>query len=225
MNYRIIISLYFLVFACSCSGDKERDDVPPSQRTVLVYMAADNNLYKNAKADVAEMLLSEIPANSHLLVYLDAPERSENAYPQLLEIQQGNMIPVKQYELQNSASGEVLHSVVSDAITLFPSETYGLVLWSHGTGWLPEGVFDALKQSATPRAFHFFRQGAEMLISAHSIFRQPKPREREKLFFFGEKTKMPRVLIFLCYLCTDYCKSVSWISALCKHQNMHKMGF
>jgi hypothetical protein len=116
-------------------------------------MAADNDLYKNAKADVAEMLLSEIPANNHLLVYLDAPERSENAYPQLLEIQQGKMIPVKQYELQNSASGEVLYSVVSDAITLFPSETYGLVLWSHGTGWLPEGVFDALKQSATPRSF------------------------------------------------------------------------
>lgn len=153
VSYKIIILLCFPVFTCSCSGDNGLDDVLPSQRTVFVYMAADNNLYKNAKADMEEMLLSEIPANNHLLVYLDAPEWSENACPQLFEVQQGKMIPVKQYELQNSASGEVLYSVISDAITLFPAEAYGLILWSHGTGWLPEGVFDALKQSAAPRSF------------------------------------------------------------------------
>jgi hypothetical protein len=116
-------------------------------------MAADNNLYENAQADIKEMLISEIPVNNHLLIYLDVPEWSENAYPQLFKIQQGEMITIKQYESQNSATGEILQSVINDVITLFPAETYGLVLWSHGTGWLPEGVFDALKQSVISRSF------------------------------------------------------------------------
>jgi hypothetical protein len=116
-------------------------------------MAADNNLYKNAKTDIEEMMMSEIPANSHLLVYWDVPEWSDNTCPQLFEIQQGKMIPIKQYESHNSATGEVLQSVINDAITLFPAETYGLILWSHGTGWLPEGIFDVLKQSVVSRSF------------------------------------------------------------------------
>jgi hypothetical protein len=129
------------------------EDVPLPKRAVLVYMAADNNLYKNAKADIEEMLQSDLPANNHLLVYLDIPEWSENTSPQLFEIQGGKMVSIKQYESQNSATSEVLQSVINDAISLFPAETYGLVLWSHGTGWLPENVFETLKQSVVSRSF------------------------------------------------------------------------
>jgi hypothetical protein len=127
-------------------------------------MAADNNLYKNAKRDIEEILQSEIPANNHLLVYLDVPEQSENTYPQLFEIREGKMVSVKQYELQNSARGEVLQTVIEDATSSFPAKTYGLILWSHGTGWLPEYVYNMLKQSIVLRSFG--RDGSsEMNIS------------------------------------------------------------
>jgi hypothetical protein len=116
-------------------------------------MAADNNLYKNAEADIEEMLQSDLPANNHLLVYLDVPERSNDVCPQLLEIQGKKIVFIKEYASQNSATGEVLQSVINDAITLYPAETYGLILWSHGTGWLPEGVYEVLKQSVISRSF------------------------------------------------------------------------
>jgi hypothetical protein len=124
-----------------------------SQRTVLVYIAADNNLYKNAQSDIKEMLTSEIPENNHLLVYLDVPESVDDECPQLFEIRKGEIIVVKRYEQQNSASGEILNTVIQDAITEFSAENYGLILWSHGTGWLPEGVFDVLKQPVVSRSF------------------------------------------------------------------------
>ncbi len=41
------------------------------------------------------------------------------------------------YEEQNSASADVMTKVFEDMFRLNPSENYGLVMSSHGTGWLP----------------------------------------------------------------------------------------
>ncbi|KAA6316538.1 Clostripain, partial [termite gut metagenome] len=41
------------------------------------------------------------------------------------------------YENQNSVNKEVMKEVFSRTFTDFPAEEYGLVLWSHGEGWLP----------------------------------------------------------------------------------------
>jgi RHS repeat-associated protein len=95
-------------------------------------MAADNNLYP------------DVPEQS---------EQSEHTYPQLFEIREGKMMQVKQYAIQNSARWEVLQTVVEDAISSFPARTYGLILWSHGTGWLLEYVYDMLKQPIVLRSF------------------------------------------------------------------------
>lgn len=114
------------------------------ERTVLVYMAADNDLYRNAQADLEEMLQAPVPSEGNLVVYLDAPAWSADTCPQLLHIRNGKLTSVKQYGQQNSASGRVLQTVIGDAMSAFPAESYGLVLWSHGTGWLPKGVYDNL---------------------------------------------------------------------------------
>jgi hypothetical protein len=110
-------------------------------------MAADNNLYRNAKSDIQEMLDCEIPDNCNLLVYLDTPSWSEEEIPQLFKIQSGQLISVKHYESHNSASNQVLRQVINDMISNFESETYDLILWSHGTGWLPENVYETLTKS------------------------------------------------------------------------------
>jgi hypothetical protein len=147
--------LFAALFAClfpSCSGKEEAEERRLPERTVLVYMAADNNLYRHAQADIEEMLAAAVPASGSLVVYLDAPAWSADSSPRLLHIRQGAATPVRQYGRHNSASGEVLRTVVGDAMSLFPAESYGLVLWSHGTGWLPEGAYDALTKSAPPSA-------------------------------------------------------------------------
>ncbi len=36
----------------------------------------------------------------------------------------------------------MLESLLDKIKVIFPAKEYGLVLWSHGTGWLPEGYYD-----------------------------------------------------------------------------------
>jgi len=144
---RAIFILFSAVLLFSCENNNEID--PPailSARTVLVYMVAENNLYKNALQDIEEMQAAE-HINGNLLVYLDAPPISPDSIPCLFKIENGNIITIKKYNQQNSASSETLQSVINDAIVTFPAVEYGLVLWSHGTGWLPEGVYDDLKKT------------------------------------------------------------------------------
>jgi hypothetical protein len=108
-------------------------------------MAADNNLYRQAKRDIEEMLAVEIPSEYSLLAYIDTP----NSNPYLLKITKGKIDTIKQYGSQNSASKQVLKAVIDETFSLFPAESYGLILWSHGTGWLPEGVYDYMKETNT----------------------------------------------------------------------------
>src|SRR5690606_42061570 len=37
----------------------------------------------------------------------------------------------------NSADPMVMKRVITDAMERFPSQSYGLILWSHATGWIP----------------------------------------------------------------------------------------
>lgn len=109
-------------------------------RTVLVYMAADNNLSTFQKEDVDEMLKGaiDIPANSRLLVYVD-----DYDLPRILSIdQEDRRRPVanivQQYTSEhNSGDTETLQLAIEWMTQNSPSESYGLVLWSHGSSWLP----------------------------------------------------------------------------------------
>jgi hypothetical protein len=130
-----------LCLSCSDSGTEQES----TKRTILVYMAADNNLYKNAYKNIEDMQKAAIPSEYNVLVYIDTP----NDNPYLLKITKGKTDTVKQYNTQNSASKQVLRFVIDDAFSLFPAENYGLILWSHGTGWMPEGVYDHIKETNT----------------------------------------------------------------------------
>ena len=101
---------------------------PLANRTVLVYMAADNDLSANALQDIAEMQSAVLPDNVHWVVYLDI---AGDTVPQIFEIRNGERHIIRRYERQNSASGEVLHQIIQDVIASFPAQSYGLVLWSH----------------------------------------------------------------------------------------------
>ena len=117
-------------------------------RMVLVYMAADNNLAMFAKKNIEEMKKGDVPyyfddgSGDVLLVYADIAGEE----PRLMRLSKDRFGTVTEetlrvYEDQNSCSDSVMTDVLSYASALFPSMESGLVLWSHGTGWLPEGYY------------------------------------------------------------------------------------
>lgn len=145
---RIITGLLFCFpLFWGCTNDVP-DPVAPT-RTVLIYMAADNDLsyysYKNIESIVQGTSASALNGGN-LLIYVDA----KNAAPQLLQIKvksDGKIqkLSVKDYPEQNSADPSVMREVFDKVITDYPADSYGLVLWSHGTAWLPYNVKPMLR--------------------------------------------------------------------------------
>lgn len=138
-----ICTMSLLLGMTSCSW-YDTEDKTIYDRTVLVYMAADNNLSYStsnfAQQDLNEMIeaAGDIPGNSRLIVYID-----DTKLPRILSIeQQKGRRPiakvVNEYtEEHNSGDAETLHSFIEWTTNNYPAESYGLVLWSHGDAWMP----------------------------------------------------------------------------------------
>lgn len=145
---RIITGLLFCFpLFWGCTSDVP-DPVAPT-RTVLIYMAADNSLssysYDNIESIVQGTSASALNGGN-LLIYVDA----KNAAPQLLQIKvksDGKIqkLSVEDYPEQNSADPSVMRGVFDKVIGDYPADSYGLVLWSHGTAWLPYNVQPMLR--------------------------------------------------------------------------------
>lgn len=129
-------ALYFTALMLLVSCAFEVDNTPT--RTVLVYIAADNNLSGDAGYNIEHMKMamsgSSVMEHMNLLVYVDRLKTN----PALLHIHDHRADTIKAYDEKNSADASTLREVIDYVKREWPSDYYGLVLWSHGTGWLPE---------------------------------------------------------------------------------------
>jgi hypothetical protein len=141
MRKYFIWSWALLIFFACKKNDMLRRSLP--LRTVIVYMVADNNLDYFAEKDINEMERGWANEyNGNLIVYIDRPPGASPSHPVIYKIAHDTTENItseiiKIYSEQNSASASVLNSVISDITNLYPAQNYGLVLWSHGSGWLP----------------------------------------------------------------------------------------
>ena len=134
LGFLFLFSFFF--FAC-----KSNDEVSPNaERTVLFYFAADNNLYSDISKDIQEILKGMVGVNGRAVIYIDGSNRT----PMLLTIHQmkDNCVldTIETYPEENSVSCEVLKRVTHRVRELYPAASYGLVLGTHGSGWIPTGV-------------------------------------------------------------------------------------
>lgn len=142
----------------SC-GSSDGPDEPPVEkptRSVLVYMAANNNLSYYARVDLEEMKEgAKDISGGHLLVYY----HRSNQDPRLIEITpDGEEKTLKTYDTsESSVSIDRMRQVVADARSIDANGKLGLVFWSHGTGWLnDDGVIDedaSQSPAASPLSF------------------------------------------------------------------------
>lgn len=134
---------YLLIFCYVLTGCHKNNPepipvpVPWSDRTVLVYMVGENSLSRWTTENLDKMLKT-FQGEGNLMVYMDSYE----GVPQLVKaVMNDNGIAsaeiVKTYEERNSASPDILKETIEEVCLEYPASSYGLVLWSHGTGWLP----------------------------------------------------------------------------------------
>jgi hypothetical protein len=130
-----MLSLVSVIFS-SCRDDEE---YVLKARTVIVYMVGDNSLDSYVESDINEMERGwKDSFDGDLLVYVDRSRTS----PYILKISSdrtSNIVSreVMKYSEQNSSSLEVMEQVLKDIKSRYPAKSYGLILWSHASGWLP----------------------------------------------------------------------------------------
>lgn len=126
----------------ACSKGPVADPEPElPTRTILYYLGADNSLYTEADEKVKALRQGFSSGGNHLMIYKD----SRNESPELLEVYtagngESRIRTVKTYPRQNSATGETFQKVLGDVKTRSPANSYGLILFSHASGWLPQGT-------------------------------------------------------------------------------------
>ena len=130
-----------VLISCDPVG-KTPPEFEVKEKTVLIYMVANNNLSSSAEDNISDMKNGYLPESDNLLVYLHDTKNE----PVLLRLYKGSdgmavQDTVYRFPIRNSAEPETLKSVMSVTRTMFPANEYGLFLWSHGTGWLPEGYY------------------------------------------------------------------------------------
>ena len=122
-----------ILMLSSCISNKKVDD--KKNRTVLVYIGADNNLSNIANSNIYSMnsCISNGMDNSNLLVFVDRKDIA----PALLHIHDFKIDTIVTYPEKDSSDPMVLNEVINYVVKNWKAEHFGLIMWSHGTGWIP----------------------------------------------------------------------------------------
>ena len=128
----------FLIFASlfvACHHDDDEEEDLNAERTVLIYMAGENNLHSYANEDLIEMMTASKSLNNkqQLIVYVD---QAGSTPPFFARIQDGKYVDSVSVEETYTSDPAVLEKALKYMRTEYPAKSYGLVLWGHASGWL-----------------------------------------------------------------------------------------
>ena len=103
--------------------------------TIMIYMAADNDLNPFAWKNLKQMELIGSNENINIIVQLNIPG---NNTTKRYVVKKGKKLLVQEQnniqEKFNSGSYHTLINFVAWGAHDFPADNYGLILWNHGTG-------------------------------------------------------------------------------------------
>ena len=115
----------------SCTQDETPTTNIIKEKTIVFYIVADNNLYAEADSllsDLSKSVLSD--DNTNILVYVD-----DFGTPRLYKLHDGYH-KLYDYIEMNSLSPKKLKNILEYISVNFPARENGLILWSHGSGWI-----------------------------------------------------------------------------------------
>ena len=149
--------------------DKLTFPLEKSSRTVLVYAVASNDLYGDWLDDSNEIILGAqrvkgIGEDVQIAVYSVIPG-ADNASLCVIARKDGiwTTVEAKTYDRELfSTDPERIANVIADVQNLAPADNYGLVMWSHATGWTPTfSTHQTSRNKEVQRAFGMDRYGKD----------------------------------------------------------------
>lgn len=136
---KILICICSLLALYGCKKDSDNDEPQVYDRTVLVYMAGENNLnsYINGELNQMNEGAKSIGKQNRFIAYVD--QASSKQKPFYAHIHDGvvDTIYVTSTDTKTSDPA-VMEEVINKVFKENPAREYGLVLWGHANGWLIE---------------------------------------------------------------------------------------
>ena len=134
---KLLICLCSLLVMTGCKKDSEDEGENVFDRTVLIYMAGENNLSQYINSELEEMKEGSktIGNRNRLIVYVDAANSKQKPfYARVHDGVVSDTIFTEQDS--NTADPAVMEEVVNTVFRNNPAREYGLVLWGHANAWL-----------------------------------------------------------------------------------------
>lgn len=146
MNKFLGIIVLVLVFGACAEKEKKTPSDEEAQRTVLAYLIGDNDLVGSSN-ELGEYLLSDFEEMMEGMKYVDDTKNklivyceTKNDVPRLVHIKKykGEVIAdtIHTYPERNPLKKINMIETLEEVFAKFPAKSYGLILASHGEGWI-----------------------------------------------------------------------------------------
>lgn len=134
-------TLWLFIALCFTScGEHEQSIGTEPTRLLLAYIGVDNNLntLETEKLNALRNGWTGKPTD-HILAYVDKAGAGASLYN--LSVEPGSEpLLLESYGKENSANAATLSRVINDVLNTYKADRYGLLVFSHASGWLPEGT-------------------------------------------------------------------------------------
>jgi hypothetical protein len=139
LSFRFVLPGYLgvLLLLAACRGEDTPGEEGVAGRVLVVYLGGDSNLSGEAGEKLRAMREGWHAGDAPVIVYLDDASRGGSL---LARLAGETLDTVAVYAEENSASPAVLRRVVELTRERYPARSYGLLLFSHASGWLPAGT-------------------------------------------------------------------------------------
>lgn len=106
--------------------------------TIMVYLAADNDLFRYSQRDLREMQAVGSTDDVHVVVFWDPLKSSAGYY----FVARDSLVLLRNLGNGNSGDSIMLQDFIRFAKERYPARRYALILWNHGAGWRrpPKGM-------------------------------------------------------------------------------------
>ncbi len=106
-----------------------------------IHMVENGSYHRNLR-DVTTALKEDILGDSRILVFIQTGKQSAAMYEYMYDSSTKEPVAekIRDYTMPEHFSQEFLQARLSDMVTYAPAKQYGLIIGSHGRGWLPKSL-------------------------------------------------------------------------------------
>lgn len=146
LRIHIVILIVLPVLAGAILSSCSKEESNRFESVLIIYMAANNNLDSYARDNISDIKSGYVPGadDDRALLLFTHLSGEEPVLKRLYKRESGEVFEqiISTYSGESSSDASTLSGVLREAEERFHADSYGLILWSHSTGWLPEGYYD-----------------------------------------------------------------------------------